>query len=38
MSELKLPLNNIQIELIKLYSTGLTDAEMDELKSLLSKF
>ncbi len=38
MTELTLPLTNIQIELMRLYSTGLTEIEMDELKSLLSRF
>ena len=38
MTGLKLPLTNIQIELMKLYSTGLSEAELDELKSMLSRF
>ena len=38
MTELKLPLTNIQLELMKLYSTNLSEIELDELKSILSKF
>ncbi len=38
MTELKLPLSNIQLELMKLYSTNLSDTELDELKDVLSKF
>ncbi len=32
------PLSNVQEELLKLYSTDLSDAELHELKLLLSKF
>lgn len=38
MIELKLPLNNIQIELMKLYSTNLTDNDLEDLKTVLTKF
>ncbi len=38
MTGLKLPLTNIQIELIKLYSTDLSETDLDELKGMLSKF
>ncbi len=38
MNELKLPLSNVQIELMKLYSTNLSGNELEELKSLLSRF
>lgn len=38
MVELKLPLTNLQVELMKLYSTNLSDKEMDELKSVLANF
>ena len=38
MSELKLPLTNVQLELMKLYSTNLSDSELDELRNVLSKF
>lgn len=36
MTGLKLPLTNVQLELMKLYATNLSDIELDELKSLLS--
>lgn len=38
MIELKLPLNNVQFELLKLFSTNLSDQDLEELKSILSKF
>ncbi len=38
MTELKLPLNNVQIELLKLYSTQLSDQDLEDFKSVLSKF
>jgi hypothetical protein len=38
MSALKYPLNNVQIELMKLFSTNLSDKELTELKELLSGF
>lgn len=38
MDELKTPLSNVQIELLKLYSTDLSDEELAELKELLSTF
>lgn len=38
MSEIKLPLNNVQMELMKLYSTGMSEADLDELKNVLAKF
>jgi hypothetical protein len=31
-------LSNIQLELMKLYSTNLTEAEINELKGVLAKF
>ncbi len=37
MNELKLPLSNVQLELMKLYATNLSDIELDELRSVLSK-
>jgi len=36
--QLTLPLSNVQLELLKLYSTNLSDAELIELKDLLAKF
>lgn len=38
MSELKFPLTNTQVELMKLYSTNLSNQDLEELKNLLSKF
>ncbi|MCR9131936.1 MAG: hypothetical protein NXI08_05165 [bacterium] len=38
MDELKTPLSNVQIELLKLYSTDLSDEELAELKEMLSTF
>jgi transcription initiation factor IIE alpha subunit len=38
MSVLNYPLSNLQVELMKLFSTNLSDKELIELKDLLSKF
>lgn len=38
MIELKLPLTNVQIELMKLYSTNLSEKELEELKNVLVQF
>jgi len=38
MSVLNYPLSNVQIELLKLFSTNLSDKELIELKDLLSGF
>ena len=38
MNLLNYPLTNVQIELMKLFSTGLSDKELIELKDLLSGF
>jgi len=38
MSTLNYPLSNIQIELLKLFSTNLNDKDLIELKDLLSSF
>jgi hypothetical protein len=38
MSVLNYPLTNIQMELMKLFSTNLSDQELAELKNLLSGF
>jgi hypothetical protein len=38
MSVLNYPLSNLQVELMKLFSTNLSDKELVELKDLLSKF
>ena len=34
----KQPLSNVQLELMKLYSTNLTDSEIVELRDVLAKF
>jgi hypothetical protein len=38
MPGINLPLNNIQMELMKLFSTGLNDNDLADLKKLLAKF
>ncbi|MFN7118845.1 MAG: hypothetical protein ACK4TA_18745 [Saprospiraceae bacterium] len=38
MTPLQLPLSNVQIELLKLYSTNLSEEELEELKLLLARF
>lgn len=38
MTELKFPLSNIQVELLKLYSTNLSEKDFEELKNVLAKF
>jgi hypothetical protein len=38
MSVLNYPLSNVQVELMKLFSTNLSDKELIELKNLLSNF
>jgi len=38
MIDAKFPLSNVQMELMKLYSTNLSDKELEELKDLLAKF
>ena len=38
MSELNYPLSNAQIELMKLFSTNLSDIELAELKIVLTRF
>ena len=32
------PISNVQSELLKLYSTGIPDEYLDELKDIISKF
>ncbi len=36
--ELSRPLSNIQMELLKLYSTGISDEQLLELKDLIARF
>ena len=38
MGKLNLPLSNAQIELLKLFSTNLSEKDLIELKDLLSRF
>ncbi|GAA4802343.1 hypothetical protein GCM10023231_34130 [Olivibacter ginsenosidimutans] len=38
MNNLNYPLNNAQVELMKLFSTDLSDKELQDLKQLLSAF
>jgi hypothetical protein len=38
MSVLNYPLSNVQVELMKVFSTNLSDKELIELKDLLSGF
>lgn len=36
--DMNYPLSNIQIELLKLFSTNLSDKDLKELRTLLSQF
>ncbi len=38
MTELKLPLTNVQLELLKLFSTDLPEEDLKELKLMLAQF
>jgi hypothetical protein len=38
MSILKYPLNNAQVELMKLFGTNLSDNDLTDLKNLLARF
>lgn len=38
MTGLSLPLSNVQMELLKLYSTNLSEEDLKELKLLLARF
>ncbi len=38
MIEIKFPLTNIQMELMKLYATNLSNKDLEELKNILVKF
>lgn len=38
MNELKFPLSNVQMELLKMYSTNLSDRDIEELKTVLAQF
>ena len=36
--ELKMPLSNIQMEILKLYSVGVSQKDLEELKDVLARF
>ena len=38
MTTVKQPLSNVQVELLKMYSTNMTEPELKELKDLLAQF
>jgi hypothetical protein len=38
MNTIKQPLTNVQIELLKIYSTNISDTDLKELKDLIAKF
>ena len=38
MTTIKQPLSNLQVELLKMYSTNMTEPELKELKDLLAQF
>ena len=38
MVDLNFPLSNVQVELLKLYSTNLNDNDIEELKNTLAEF
>ena len=38
MESLRLPLSNVQLELLKLYATDLSKEDFDELRTTLAKF
>lgn len=38
MTQLQLPLSNVQLELLKLYATDLSNEDMMDLKNTLSQF
>ena len=38
MIAVKQPLSNVQVELLKIYSTNISESEMKELKNLLAQF
>ncbi|MEI8085691.1 MAG: hypothetical protein WCG93_05705 [Paludibacter sp.] len=38
MIAVKQPLSNVQVELLKIYSTNISETEMKELKNLLAQF
>ena len=38
MITLKQPLSNVQIELLKIYSTNISETDLQELKDLIARF
>jgi len=38
LHQINYPFSNIQVELLKLYSTGISDAHLLELKNVISQF
>jgi hypothetical protein len=38
MNDLEFPLSNVQVELLKLYSTDLDDRDIEELRDILAAF
>jgi len=38
LHQISYPFSNIQVELLKLYSTGISDAYLLELKNVISQF
>lgn len=38
MEDLKMSLSNVQLELLKLYSTNLSEKDMEELRDILADF
>lgn len=38
MTELKLPLSNVQIELLKLFATDLSEEDLTDLKLVIARF
>ena len=38
MEPLQKPLSNVQLELLKLFSTDMSDEELNELKSVIANF
>lgn len=38
LHQISYPFSNIQVELLKLYSTGISDAHLLELKNVISQF
>ncbi len=38
MNTLNFPLSNVQMELLKIFSTGISDSEIGELKAVIANF